>query len=243
MLLSSYLRPGLAVALLALPRAALAQDPPAEPKGKPFTLSLAPEFTAGTALRLNEPATGYPLHERVAIHYQMGLYLGLGQRADVGVHYFHAGIGTEKTTDVGVNTGIHTRRTLDGAMLEGRFFAWRNSWAALFVGLQVGLGWQRAEHTVTRVEQPESSPVFTRGRCDVRGGAGLGMGASLGGEFNLGSGASFLVLASGTTNRLSSDPLRDGDAACADGAGTTNLFLGHVGFRYRFDLGGDKGKK
>ncbi|MCS6900252.1 MAG: hypothetical protein RMJ98_12200 [Myxococcales bacterium] len=227
---------------MALPRAVLAQPPSKEPKEKPFALSLSPEFTAGTAIRLNEPATGYPLHERLAITYQLGLYLGLHQRADVGVHYFHAGIGTEKTTDVGVSTGIHTRRTLDGAMLEGRFFALRNSWATLFLGLQIGLGWQRAEHTVTRVEQPESSPVFTRGRCDVRGGAGLGMGASLGGEFDLGSGASFLVLASGTTNRLSSDPLPDDNSSCVDGAGTVHLFLGHIGFRYRFDLRGESKK-
>jgi hypothetical protein len=230
------LRTLLVVAALAAPQAAQAQE-------TPLTFTLAPEVTAGVAYRANDAATGYPMHERGALGYRAGLYLGIGKRFDVGLLYQHSGIGIEKTTNVATEPGIETRRTLDGLVLEGRYFAWRNSWAGLFLGLQLGLGWQGLDHTATRVEQPESLPRIIKVRCSASGGPGLGLGANLGGEFDINEGTSFLMLLSGTTHRLSSDTLQDGGADCADGAGSSSVFLAQIGFRHRFDLGGSADKK
>jgi hypothetical protein len=215
-----------------VPQAASAQD-------KPFTLTLTPEASAGPTVRLNDAATGYPISERGAVNYQLGLYLGLGQRADIGVRFLHTGLGVETTTNVATESGVRSRRSMNSGAIDARVFAWRNSWAALFVGFNVGLGWQKVDHTITRVEQPFSAPLVSRSRCEVRGGPGLGLGAGLGGEFDLEENTSFVLSVSGMTNRFSSDPIE----GCADGAGTVNLFLAQIGFLHRFDLGGSKGKK
>lgn len=157
----------------------------------------------------------------------------------MGVHYLHTGLGNEQTKNVATENGVENLRTLNSVVLDARFFAWRNSWAALFVGLNVGLGWQHVEHSSTTVAQPFSSPTLTKTYCEVTGGPGLGLGASLGGEFDLDDNNAFLMVASGSTNRLSSDTLDK----CTDGAGSSTLLLAQIGFRHRFDLGGAPAKK
>lgn len=236
MLTSSRLRWLLLTVFFAAPQAALAQD-------KPLQFSLVPEVSAGASFRVNDAATGYPFRERASLNYRLGLALGIGERVDVGVHYLHTGLGTEMTRNVATESGVESARSLDAAVLDARFYVLRGGWVGLFLGFNVGLGWQHVAHIATTVTQPESSPVFTKRRCEADGSAGLGLGVSLGGIFDLDDNNAFLMTATGSTHRLSSDPLESGGTVCADGAGSSLLILTQIGFLHRFDLGGKSAKK
>lgn len=235
MLTSRPLLALLAAGLLC-PRAALAQDKPNPATPAPLRYTLAPEALIGGTARVGDSATGYELDERAAINYALGLYLGIGRRFDVGAQYFHTGIGVETESRVAAGAGVESRRTMDSALLDLRFFAFRNDWAGLFLGLNAGLSWQSVDHSATQVAQPESSPVFSRVSCQASASPRAALGVGVGADFDLDTGASFILRGSGLTNQLSGDTIGD----CAAGAGTTNLLLLQAGFRYRFDLGGGK---
>jgi len=241
MLPPSRVRAALLAAGLLLPSAAFAQESSAKLSTKTppaFQLSLAPEATVGGTYRLNDAASGYPIDERFGANYDLGLYLGLGRRVDVGVHYLHTHIGVENESNVAQNNGIESRRALDAALLTGRFFAFRNDWAGIFLGLTAGLGWQSVDHRASLVQQSGSSPVFTKVRCQASGSASLGLGVGLGAQFEVDKGTEFLIQFAGMNNQGSSDTLKDGGVDCASGSGSSTLLMAQMAFRYRFDLGG-----
>lgn len=224
------------LAALLLPRLASAQAAP-PPKPEPMQIGVE-ALLAGTA-RLNDTPSGHPVTERQAVGYQIGALFALNRKIDLGLSYAHTGVGVENEHRVGTSNGTETRYLLDTAGLEGRFFPLRGEWARLFLGLQATLGWQSLDHRATVLnQQTVSAPLLTSTRCEASSSSPvLGLGAALGADFDLGGGTFFVLRAAGSTHRLSSSTLNDGDRACAVGAGSTAIFQAQLGFQYRFDLG------
>ena len=208
------------------------------PSERTLRLSLAPEVLLGGSVRIGDSATGYAFDERYSVNFQGGLYLGIGPWVDVGAYYLHSGLGTEAVTGTGNLSGIDSRRTLDAAMLEARVNPLRSDWARLFLGVNLGLGWQSVDHRGTP-NQGDSGLVdlTVKTKCDATDGPSLGLGGSLGGDFDVGAGWEFLARGSMTVFRFSSDPVKNDGVACTAGAGSSTMAQIQLGFRYRFDLG------
>ena len=217
------------------------------PSERTLKLSLAPEVLLGGTRRMNDLPSGNAIDERYSINYQAGLYLGIGPWVDVGAYWQHTGLGTESPTGYGNLTAIDSRLSLNAAMLEVRLNPIRYDWARLFLGITGGLAWQSVDYRATPIANPAEAGGQTLVKCGATDGPSLGLGASVGGDFDVGAGWEFLLRATGSVYRFSSDTLKNDGNPCATGAGSSTLLQAQLGFRYRFDLGegtmDDKGEK
>lgn len=208
------------------------------PSERTLRLSLAPEVLVGGTVRLGSSHTGYEFDERYAVSFQGGVYLGIGPWVDLGLYALHTGIGVEAEKGYNNLSGVDTRRTLNAGMFEARVNPLRSDWARLFLGVNLGLGWQSVDHSGNpNAGQSGQVDLTSPRRCDATDGPSLGLGGSIGGDFDVGSGWEFLARGSMTVFRFSSDPVENDGVACTSGAGSTTVAQLQLGFRYRFDLG------
>jgi hypothetical protein len=207
--------------------------PPREPE---HVQTLNIEGLIGGATRLSDSATGGHFTERGGLSYQLGLSWSPTARLSVGAAYFHTGAGVEEGQNASGLNSNQTTRWVDAAMLELRVFPFRGETVRLFLGILGGVGFEGVDQRGSTVSQAFAQPQIDTFGCSAHGGAGLGLGGSLGMDVDMGGGASLLVRAAALAFALPSKALTDGNTPCTTGGGTTSSFQGQIGLQYRFDL-------
>lgn len=214
--------------------------PAAGPKGA--AAPGAPEHTAGIevavgdAYRLNDSVTGLPFDARHALGLHLGGFWAPSRSLSLGMTYNRLGLGSEYITEREASSTGTTTRRLDALMLDLRLFPLRGKSARLFVGLLGSFGVESVERQGTIVDRANVAPTISTFRCKASGGAGFGLGASLGADVDLGDYAAFIVRGSVMSHRLPSEALFDKRDFCAWGGGSTDIVEAQVGFQLRFDI-------
>lgn len=221
---------------------AAAPTPPAEPtktEAAPVEHAIGPEVALGSSLRLGGSSTGNEVTERFGLSYHAGVYWGMSRLWSVGLQYSRSSAGTEQVSEAAGANGVSTRRAIEAFLADLRIHPIRGKAGRVFVGIHGGLSHEKVEQTGSQLVTSSVQPRFVSFRCNASGSSSLALGASLGGELELGGGFAMLTRFSFTANRLSDGVLEDGDGfGCAAGAGSTPVIDGRVGVAYRFDLGG-----
>ena len=231
-----------AAAPAAPPAAAPAPTPPAEekkPEPPPVEHAIGPEVALGSSLRLGGSSTGNEVTERFGLSYAAGVYWGMSRLWSVGLQYSRSSAGTEQVSEAAGSNGVSTRRAIQAFLANLRIHPIRGKAGRVFVGIHGGLSHEKVEQSGSLLVTSGVQPRFVSFKCNASGSSSLAIGASLGGELELGGGFAMLTRFSFTANRLSDSVLEDGDGfGCAAGAGSTPVIDGRVGVAYRFDLGG-----
>jgi hypothetical protein len=230
-------------ALLFAPAAtALAADAPTSPAPETSPASdpaaagprstLALQGDLGIASRLGGVDSGFDASARQGLVLAASALWSPVRTFDVGLGYQRTGLGTEELAPSAQYATARIARTMQSAWLELRAYPVRGERGGLFLGLMLGPSWETSSASV--YVPPASTASSGRSfRCSGAGTPSVALGASLGGELDLGSGIALITRVVGASYRGSGDFVDD----CFPAIGSAVTVDGRVGLAYRFDLG------
>lgn len=179
---------------------------------------------------LVRPDSGSGFEEESHLGADFGLagYLDLSREFAAGLELERATLGRGSTL-TGLNS-VTTDFSVTSAMLGVRAYPKRSEMFDLFVGLQLGLGFQHLSSAGTRTTNALFAP--TPYSCSVTDSPGFQIGGGVGARFMFSPRWGVAARVNATGRRLSSDVI-DG---CAQGLGTATTITSGITLGYDFDL-------
>lgn len=222
---------------------AKADDAPAPPPESTIGI----EGFLGLSGRLGGGASGYEVAQRAGLTLGLGVLYALNRVFGFGVSYGYSNFGSERL-DPSLNApnvsprGNVANATIDRGLhslfLMGRAYPLRSDKAGLWAGLHLGVSWQTAaaRGAVAVGDYGSSIQPFS---TNAEPKAGFSIGASIGGELELGSNFAMLTSVNFTHHRLTSDPLdTTRTAPPIPGVGASSQLDWRLALQYRFDVSG-----
>jgi hypothetical protein len=179
---------------------------------------------------LVRPDSGSGFEEESHLGADVGLagYLDLSREFAAGLELERASLGRGSSIS-GLST-VTTDFSVTSGMLGVRAYPKRSKMIDLFVGLQVGVGFQHLSSAGTRVTSALYAP--TPYSCSATDSPGFQIGGGVGARFMFSPRWGATARVNATGRRLSSDVV-DG---CAQGLGTATTITAGIALGYDFDL-------
>jgi hypothetical protein len=196
-------------------------------------MSFGIEIFGGASGRFGNNNGALEQEEPVDISFGGGLWFAPSRLFSIGAFYQRMGLGAAETPPF-VDFSVSVQRDADSVFLGGRVYPLRGDKAGLYLGMLLGLSWQRVSAqgtTPPEVQFVSPTPAFS---CTESDGPGFALGGALGVDVDVERNVAFLAQFNAQAHRLSSDPADLN--GCAPGAGSVTSLGAQIGFMYRFDL-------
>jgi hypothetical protein len=204
-----------------------APSPPALPPWNRAHQALTVEARLGLLVR-PDSGSGFEEESHLGADFGLAGYLDVSREFAAGLELERATLGRGSTLS-GLNS-VTTDFSVTSAMLGVRAYPKRSEMFDLFVGLQLGVGFQQLSSAGTRVTNALYAP--SPYSCSATDSPGFQIGGGVGARFMFSPRWGVAARVNATGRRLSSDVI-DG---CAQGLGTATTITTGVALGYDFDL-------
>ncbi|RYZ04382.1 MAG: hypothetical protein EOO73_24215 [Myxococcales bacterium] len=175
-----------------------------------------------------ESSEGFDDETHLGADFGLSGYLDLSREVAAGLELEHASLGRGSAVS-GLDT-VSTDFSVTSAMLGVRAYPKRSDMLDLYVGLQLGVGFQHVSSAGTRVNEPlRPGAPFS---CSGSDSPGFQIGGGVGARFMISPSWGIGARVNATGRRLTSDVID----ACAQGIGGATTITAGLGLGYDFDL-------